>query len=615
MLASLSLTATGLFALTLAACGDPAASGCRVDSDCRTGRICVERQCVDQPVGGLDGGTDDSGGVNNVDPNVAPNNVDPNVSPNNVSPNNVTPGDAGMPDGGDLDAGMPDDGGMTDDAGMPDTGGMTDSGTPDMNTNPVFGAQIEVSPASVDFAFVPTNGSVDAPINVTNIGDAALNLIDVALEATPSTGFAVAASTTTVAPGQTVEVIATFAPQAAGNYGNAVIIQSDDADDPQVRVPLSGRGFDPSFQSCLYTSPAQIDFGPVPVGQTATATVTVGNCSRNDDVEFDAAELVGQTPEFSVSSNAPQTLMPGDTETITVTFTPTSLANVSDQLRVESDAQLGDVSFVDLSGGGGCAEAVALGELDGLPNDIPRPGPIAIVVGSLLNIDGSESTSPSGALDYSWSLAAAPGTSTTALGSTTAAQTSFTPDVAGDYTVELAVSDPNSGAPSCGTTSLEVTALADLPEILVTLEWSADHDMDLHVLRDDGNGNFPAFEDPLDDLHFGALWLDWGLPMDRTDDAYHLGDDSDGNGPENAAIAKLESGRTYRVVAHFARTDGFQPAIFDVDVTAARRVMGAGPASGNITRRFNVTEQGIYWIAFDIDGTNGRITTVNQVTR
>ncbi len=592
---ALSCLATGFFALTLSACGDPSEAGCRVDSDCRSGRICQARECVDRPVGDIDAGATD-GGTANVNPNGEPN-VQPNGDPNAVTP------DMGM---GGTDAGDP---GM--DAGDP---GM-DAGTPDMDPEPVFGPQMSVTPERINFGFVPTGTTIDAVVRVSNQGDEVLVLSSVALESNPSQGFAVNSPTMMVDPGQTIDVTVSFAPTQNAEFGNAVVIEGNDADNPSFTIPIVGRGFDATFQSCMFSTPQNIDFGPVPVGQSATATVTVGNCSRGQDVRFTAASILRNTPEFTVTSNAPITLMPGDTETVTVTFTPTDLARTGDALRVESNANIGDVNDIRLLGGGGCAESVALADIDALANDLPRTEPLAAVAGATINLDGTSSRTPSGVVSYSWSVVSAPAASSATIVGPTDAQTSFTPDVAGDYVVELNVSDPNSGAPSCGAAQLEITALADLPEVLVELEWAADHDLDLHVLRDDGNGNFPRFNDPDDDLHFGALWLDWGVTNDRTDDGYHLGDDRDGDGPETAAIAKLEAGRTYRVVAHFESADGFQPTVFNTTLSINRRSMGPGSGQVSETRVFNIAERGLYWVAFEIDGSTGRINFINRATQ
>jgi hypothetical protein len=64
-----------------------------------------------------------------------------------------------------------------------------------------------------------------------------------------------------------------------------------------------------------------------------------------------------------------------------------------------------------------------------------------VATGAVVNLSGTASTDPeNAALSYAWTLQA-PAGSTASLTSTTAAQPSFTADVAGSYTVTLVVND------------------------------------------------------------------------------------------------------------------------------------------------------------------------------
>lgn len=534
--------------------------------------------------------------------------------------------------GNPVDMGAPTDMGTVDDMGsqndmstQTDMGGQTDMGSQtDMGGQndmapPILGPQIRVSPSDrIDYGNVILQTTIDVDVIVENVGDANLVLDFVDLAATPSQGFAVnptvsSAMPVTLTPGSSNIYTVSFTPTVRSSFANDLRIDSNDADDPRVEVELRGTGRSQIQASCFYTAPDELDFGTVTPGTSVTRSITIGNCGTLQNVTVTTIEFDDPpgTPFTFSGPTIPMTLTPGQTDTVAVTFSPTAVNEVSNRLNFRSDAQIGTTNEVDLAGdGGGCVEALARGESLAEQSDSLRNAPVLVVLNDSVELDASETDSPGGSFVPAWSVAVAPSNSTAAIANSTAITTSFVPDVAGEYTLELDASDPSTGTPSCGTPSqLTVVAIASAPELRVEANWMADHDLDLHMVRGTNN-NFPQFGNLVEDVFYDNLMADWGVMGVATDNAFHYGDDTDGSGPEVIALAEYEPSRRYRVGVQFARRDGLLPAQFPVTVVVTSD-SGMGPAQQEtLSHTFFVNQVGTYWIPFEI-ASNGNITVVD----
>ena len=112
--------------------------------------------------------------------------------------------------------------------------------------------------------------------------------------------------------------------------------------------------------------------------------------------------------------------------------------------------------------------------------------PQSVATGSLVTLDGSGSYDPEAApLFYSWEITLAPAGSTAVLAGADTAEPTFTPNVGGDYEIELTVSDGSLSATDTATVTSIVNeppvADAGLPQSvatgsLVTLDGSGSYD-------------------------------------------------------------------------------------------------------------------------------------------
>ncbi|MGF1469346.1 MAG: hypothetical protein ACFCGT_24775 [Sandaracinaceae bacterium] len=154
--------------------------------------------------------------------------------------------------------------------------------------------------------------------------------------------------------------------------------------------------------------------------------------------------------------------------------------------------------------------------------------------------------------------------------------TTFTPDVAGEYRLEVMAVDDDGQEGSCET----VVRAGNVDGIRVQISWSTElNDIDLHLLEPTA---MRWFDLALDCYYLNCEApdvLDWGGP--GTDDNPRLDiDDVDGFGPENINVLRPEPG-VYRVGAHYFGQNG-GPSATDVTVrifcqdseTIPRRTIG-----------------------------------------
>ena len=148
-----------------------------------------------------------------------------------------------------------------------------------------------------------------------------------------------------------------------------------------------------------------------------------------------------------------------------------------------------------------------------------------------------------------WSVVTRPGGSTAPHPSPrNRATTTFTPDIAGIYEVELIVTDNDGETANC-ITSVEA---GNIDGLRIEVFWDTNGtDMDTHLMNPTG-----TMWTSEDDCYYGNCItrgggdgiLEWGAP--GPDDNPRLDiDDTDGFGPENINITTPEAG-TYRVAVH-----------------------------------------------------------------
>jgi hypothetical protein len=101
---------------------------------------------------------------------------------------------------------------------------------------------IDITPTSLSFGNVQTGTTLDKQVTIKNTGTANLTL-SVPLTITGSTAFTIPTQpSATITPGGSVNVTVRFSPSAGTDYSGYLRVQSDDPDEGDLNIPLSGTG-------------------------------------------------------------------------------------------------------------------------------------------------------------------------------------------------------------------------------------------------------------------------------------------------------------------------------------------------------------------------------------
>ncbi len=210
---------------------------------------------------------------------------------------------------------------------------------------------------------------------------------------------------------------------------------------------------------------------------------------------------------------------------------------------------------------------------------------------------GEDSYDPNGLaiVDWSWNLDASPSGSAIDLNNPRSETIpGFTPDLAGDYTATLVVTNEDGVESEPCEVTLEAIPVQNL---WVEMFWAhSGDDMDLHLLAPNG-----TLERNSDCYYANCTGngLDWGISGNPDDNPKLDLDDIQMTGPENINVGEPEDG-VYTVVVHDYPGSSYQP---DNEVTVNIYVDGGLMFSE--TR--GIVGENLYEYFAEIDWANGQV--------
>ncbi|MEN3310524.1 MAG: hypothetical protein V7603_6726 [Micromonosporaceae bacterium] len=212
---------------------------------------------------------------------------------------------------------------------------ITDAGVAD-----TFGASLQGnaikpgftgSPGILDFGEIAVGATSSLTASFTNTGAASETVTSVTSASAPFTVTGLPAGGTVLTPGQSVAVSVTYTPTAVGTDTASVKVVGPDG---AGTVALTGKGV--TGHAELTVSPASLSFGTLPVGLTATRTLTVQNTGN---LNVTVTKAAPPALPFVVNTPLPEGLVlaPDESVQIQVTFAPTAVGNFSNLYVISSD--------------------------------------------------------------------------------------------------------------------------------------------------------------------------------------------------------------------------------------------------------------------------------------
>ncbi|MEM1057290.1 MAG: choice-of-anchor D domain-containing protein [Bacteroidota bacterium] len=326
--------------------------------------------------------------------------------------------------------------------------------------------EIEASTDSLGFGDLTVGLTARDTVTVRNVGTAPLAVSSATL--TTGTTFSIESGggAASIAPGDSAQVALLFSPGSATTFSDTLAIASDDADEPSLKVILTGTGTPPPTPD-ITVEPDSLGLGDVVVGMTEADTVVV----RNDgtaDLTVSSITLTSGTVFTIQSGGSGGVIAPGDSVNVVIEFAPVGVGLQADTLSIASDDANDPNLQVGVTGTGlpvpapeilVAPDSLGLGEV-----------PVGTMVQDTVIVrnDGTADltlTSLSLATGTVFTIASGGSGGAVAPGDSVVVVVQFAPLVAGTQADTLTIVSDDADEPSV---QVEVTGIGTVPDITVT---------------------------------------------------------------------------------------------------------------------------------------------------
>ena len=210
----------------------------------------------------------------------------------------------------------------------------------DQSVAEIEGPRIVVSPESMDFGVTISQTTPPLQIlTVSNLGNESLFVESIELEHTTGAFFFHGEGDIALSPSQSIDLTVLMLTDSEGEFAGSVTVRSDDAQHPEISVPLQGMVGQPQ----LNVSPANYDFGTLEVGETSQLPLQLTNVGSLAITvgELDFTTSSGElsfSPDETTNGPLPWTIEPGQTKQVYVDYEPSDDIIDTSTLNVYHDA-------------------------------------------------------------------------------------------------------------------------------------------------------------------------------------------------------------------------------------------------------------------------------------
>ena len=208
---------------------------------------------------------------------------------------------------------------------------------------------LTLSSNSIDFGSVGVNSSTDKFLTITNTGTAPVNITNLSGFSAPYSIVNLPTLPLLLAPGGSAQLQLRFSPTQPGTFAGQNSLISIITDIPSLNqtVQLTGIGTQPTPT----VSTTTLDFGAVIINQTKDLSFTIGN-TGNANLSINSLTLAGSGFSLVTPPAFPATVIPGGSQSVTVRYSPTTLATSAGTLTVLSNGASQVVNLTGIGAGG-----------------------------------------------------------------------------------------------------------------------------------------------------------------------------------------------------------------------------------------------------------------------
>lgn len=220
------------------------------------------------------------------------------------------------------------------------------------------GPDIQVFPNQLNFGLVATIAPALRTVTIQNLGLEALNIQSLSLD-NPVFSVTAGDSRDPLEPGESRELTVQFQPTEKGKLRAQLTIHSNDADEPEKTIRLTGEGVE--LPPCQFTvEPSTLNFGGVTIGRTGNRGVNIRNTATKVDGQeqrclvTSARIAPGSPSEFKLTGGeiVSKFIDPGASLTIPASFTPTGARTFTGALEFSISSDTRPNNTIPMNGEG-----------------------------------------------------------------------------------------------------------------------------------------------------------------------------------------------------------------------------------------------------------------------